>query len=249
MSDWPSGIGRYVFESIDSTNAEAARRVAQGETGPMWLASHQQTAGRGRQGREWRSPPGNLAATYVAPVSGGPAHAALFSFVAALAVMDTFRTLAPQQDIGLKWPNDVLLNRRKASGILLEGLGGAKAQIIAIGIGLNLSHHPQSEAANWPPTSILAETGTAPGFDAALETLAFSLATRIEEFEEDGFAGTREDWLANAVQLNEEITVRLPAGELRGTFAGLDTTGALVLEGADGRRLISAGDVFFPGAK
>ena len=249
MTNWPPGVARYLHDSIDSTNEEAKRLLAVGQVGPLWIAARRQTAGKGRQGRSWSSQPGNLAATYLAPFAGGPADAALLSFVAALAVADTFDNLAPGQNIALKWPNDVLLNGRKACGILLESFGNKDNSLyLAIGIGLNLSHHPGPDSTNWPPTSIEDETGTAPEFGLSLNLLALALSDRLQELSTQGFAATRQAWLGRAAHLGQDIQVRLPRETLTGRFAGLDTTGALVLEQPTGTRLIAAGDVFFPEA-
>ena len=242
-------VDPILYDRIDSTNEEARRRVAAGQPGPVWIAARRQVAGRGRRGRGWSSESGNLAATLLLPVPGGPADAALYSFVAALAVADTLTDLAPEQHVSLKWPNDVLLNGGKASGILLESLGTAgDATLLAVGIGLNLAHHPQPLGANWRPTSVLAETGTAPEFETSLGALVQAMGERIAQMRSVGFAAIRADWLNRAVNLGQEILVRLPKQTLSGRFAGLDSTGALVLEQDTGSRLIAAGDVFFPEA-
>lgn len=249
MTDFHGGVHNFLYDSIDSTNEEGRRRIAAGDLRPMWIAARQQTAGRGRQGRAWSSQPGNLAATYIATCPGELSDAGLLSFAAALAVADTIEVLAPDQQVGLKWPNDVLLNGRKACGILLESFGVHRGYLrIAIGIGLNLKHHPSASESNWPPTSIEREIGAAPDFDAAFSTLADALAVRLRQTAEQGFSAIRTAWLARAIGVGGSIEVRLPRQTLAGRFAGLDITGALVLEQETGRRLISAGDVFFPEA-
>ena len=195
MTAWPPGIDLVTYDSIDSTNLEARRRVDAGACGPIWLASHEQTKGRGRHGRNWTSPPGNLAATYLFPFRGGPAEAARLSFATALAVADTFAALAPEAKIGLKWPNDALLNGRKAAGILLENFGPVPGgSAVAIGIGLNLVHHPPEEDSNWPPTSVARETGRAPDFETALTLLAARMANWLDRQDRDGFAPIRAEW-------------------------------------------------------
>lgn len=240
--------GPFVHDQIDSTNQEARRQAEAGTAGPLWIAAHRQTLGRGRRGRAWTSEPGNLAATLLTHVQGGAAEAALYSFTAALAVADTFEALAPGQDIALKWPNDVLLNRGKACGILLESLATKTSEVtLAIGIGLNLAHSPDAPDAVWPPTSVQAETGETPEFARALNILMDAMAIRMDQHQAQGFASIRADWLARAINLGGDILVRLPNETLRGRFAGLDTTGALMLEVPTGQRLIAAGDVFFPG--
>ena len=242
------GQGPFVHDEIDSTNLEARRQVDAGVKGPLWIAARRQTLGRGRRGRAWSSEPGNLAATLVTPIPGGPAEAGLYSFTAALAVSDTLQVLAPGQDIALKWPNDVLLNRGKACGILLESLAsGVSETTLAIGIGLNLSHSPDAPDAIWPPTSVFAETGQAPEFGHSLNILIDAVSARLQQHRSDGFGRIRKDWLERAINLGGDIEVRLPKETLHGRFAGLDTTGALMLEGPTGQRLIAAGDVFFPG--
>lgn len=247
MSAWPSGTDLATFETIDSTMDEARRRVASGMSGPAWLAARQQTTGRGRQGRIWASPPGNLAATGVFPVNTAPAQAAQLSFVAALAVADVLHTLAPTATVGLKWPNDVLLNGRKSAGILLETLKTTPTGLtIAVGIGLNLLHHPPEAEANWPPTSLLRETGTEPDFDRTLVALAHAMDGWMSIHAREGFAPVRSAWRAKAIQIGGRIEVRLPNRTLTGRFNDLDADGALVLEGPNGTQRVAAGDVFFP---
>lgn len=247
MTVWPAGTELVVFNSIDSTNEEARRRASAGETGPIWLAAKQQTAGKGRQGRNWHSESGNLAATGLFPFKGTPAEAAKLSFVSSLAVADVFSALAPAAEISLKWPNDALLNGKKAAGILLENYGTAPDGTLrlAIGIGLNLLHHPTAEETNWQATSIQAETGIVPDFDIALITLAARLDHWMTAMREEGFQKIRKAWLERAINLGKEISVRLPKETMNGTFGGLDVNGALVLEMPGEVRHISAGDVYF----
>jgi len=249
MTDRPAGRQPVVHETIDSTNAEARRLSDAGETGPLWIAARRQSAGRGRQGRDWSSEPGNLAATLLFSFDGSYGDAAKLSFATALAVADVFGALAPDTEVTLKWPNDVLVNRRKAAGILLENFGpDADGRLrLAIGIGLNLAHYPPAEAANWPPTSIANETGEAPAFDGALMMLAQRLDHWLETAATAGFAKIRRRWLARAINLGGEIEVRLPTTTLTGRFEDLDMDGTLVLDGPAGRQRIAAGDVFFAG--
>ncbi len=247
MSGWPAGTGRVVLDSIDSTNEEARRRVLAGETGPLWIAARRQLAGRGRLARPWSTEPGNLAATLLLPFHGTPAEASRLGFPASLAVADLLDRLAPGARVALKWPNDVLLAGRKASGILLENFGAVPEgwQKLAIGIGVNLAHHPQPGEIRWPATSIAAETGTAPDFDVALTALADRLAHWLDVLAGDGFPAVRAAWLARADRLGEIIDARLPRGTLTGRFAEIDADGALVLETADGTRRVAAGDIYW----
>lgn len=247
MSDRLAGTGRVVLDAVDSTNDEARRRAAAGERGPVWIAALRQLAGRGRERRPWSTEPGNLAATLILPFRGTPGEAARLGFPASLAVAELFESLAPGMHVALKWPNDVLLAGRKASGILLENLGpGADGRLtVAIGIGINLASHPQPGEMRWPATSIAAETGAAPGFSDALDRLAQGMDRWLGLLESEGFDAVRTAWLGRADRLGQMIDARLPRGTLTGRFAAIDADGALVLETADGTRRIAAGDVFF----
>lgn len=247
MTSRPAGIGRIVLDSVDSTNEEARRRAAAGERGPVWIAARRQTAGRGRERRRWSTEPGNLAATLLMPFSGTPAGAARLGFPAALAVADLVHAFAPGVPVTLKWPNDVLLAERKVSGILLENFGPAPdgSLTLAIGIGVNLAHHPDSRETRWPATSLAAETGTAPDFDDALAPLAAGMAHWLGVLDTRGFAPVRAAWLGRADRLGRPIEARLPRGTLRGRFTEIDADGALVLETADGTRRVAAGDVYW----
>ena len=236
-----------MLDAVDSTNDEARRRAAAGEREPVWIAARRQLAGRGRERRPWSTEPGNLAATLLMPFRGTPGEAARLGFPAALAVAELFYHLAPGVSVTLKWPNDVLLAGRKASGILLENLGpGPDGRLtVAIGIGVNLAHHPCPGEMRWPATSVAAETGAAPWFDDTLAKLAQGMDRWLGVLEAQGFEAVRTAWLARADRLGQVIEARLPRGTLTGRFKAIDADGALVLETADGPRRIAAGDVFF----
>lgn len=232
--------------TIDSTSLEAARRAAAGERGPLWLRAGVQTAGRGRQGRAWVSPPGNLHATLLIPVGDDPAKAALHSFAACLAVADCLDALTGAAGrVALKWPNDALLDGRKVAGVLLEsGLGGA-GRWLSIGVGINLAHAPGE--ARWPATSIAEVTGrAAPDPARALDALAAAMDARIRQFALAGFAPIRAEWLARAARLGEVVEARLPGGTLRGVFETLDAQGAMVLRTGASSRRVHAADIHFP---
>lgn len=236
-----------VLDAVDSTNDEARRRFDAGEQGPLWIAARRQLAGRGRERRPWSTEQGNLAATLLLPFRGTPGEAARLGFPASLAVAEVFDALASGTHVALKWPNDVLLSGRKASGILLEnyGAGPDGRLVLAIGIGINLASHPRPGELRWPATSIAAETGRAPEFDDALALLAQGMDRWLGLLEQRGFEAVRAAWLARADRVGQVIEARLPRGTLTGRFSEIDANGALVLETADGTRRIAAGDVFF----
>lgn len=243
MQAWPDGYGRIVLDETDSTNDEARRR-APGLDGPAWIMAYAQTRARGREGRAWAAPRGNLSASLVMPLDGAPAEAATLSFDAALAVADLAGTYAPEAAITLKWPNDVLLDGAKLAGILLESWVAAGRRMLVIGIGVNLASHPPASETRWPATS-LAVHGRAPEPDEALTTLANAFARWQEVRARDGFAAIRAAWVARAAQRGGAIEVRLPQETIPGTFEDVDPDGRLLLRTAAGLRRIAAGDVFF----
>jgi BirA family biotin operon repressor/biotin-[acetyl-CoA-carboxylase] ligase len=231
---------------LDSTSDEAQRRAAAGEPGPLWIAARRQTAARGRRGRAWAAPEGNLSVTCLMRPQGSPAEAALHSFAACLAVAELFDALAPGATVALKWPNDALLNGRKAAGVLLESAGaGARVDWLTVGVGVNLAHHPEPEPGAWPPTSVAAEIGAAPDPETALTLLAARFARWAGRLSAEGFAPLRAAWLARAARLGEKVAARLPRETVEGVFADLDESGALVLAQGGGFRRIQAAEVFF----
>jgi BirA family biotin operon repressor/biotin-[acetyl-CoA-carboxylase] ligase len=244
----PAGYSVAIFDEIDSTNEEARRRAAAGERGPLWIWAKRQTAGRGRRGRAWASPEGNLMATLlVAP--GVPAvEAARLSFVAALAVRDLVAAYAARAAVRVKWPNDVLVDGKKIAGILLESSGQEGVDIVpwlAVGIGVNLVYAPEDTP--YPATFVGAH-GPAPSAAEALAELADAWETRFRVWRVSGFAAIREAWLEVAAGVGQPVEVRLPNETLHGRFETLMPDGALSLLLPSGaRRAVTAGEVFFPG--
>jgi BirA family biotin operon repressor/biotin-[acetyl-CoA-carboxylase] ligase len=245
VTSWPAGYGLKEFDEIDSTNEEARRLAANGERGPIWIVAGRQTAGRGRRGRKWESPVGNLAATLLLNPGKPASECAQLSFVSALAVSDAVASFSPDLDIKVKWPNDVLVNGRKMAGILLESTSqGAEPVFLVVGIGINLKTHPSDT--EFPATS-LAALGLSPPLPRhALLELAGPFAKWYEVWRAEGFSPIRDAWLARAAGLGTRIRARLTNEETMGIFEGIDVTGALLLrETQDRVRTISAGEVFF----
>lgn len=249
VNSWPDGYGRRVLDEVDSTLNEAAR-IAPGLAGPEWIMARVQTAARGRRGRHWSNPAGNLAATLVLPAAGAPAQAALRSFVAALALFDACVAVTGRPDsFALKWPNDVLLNGGKLAGILLESSGqGGGLSYLAIGIGVNLTNAPsgdQVEPRAVRPVSLLSDAGTQVDPETFLTFLAAAYAKHEEQFLTYGFEPIRTAWLARAARLGQTITARTSNSETTGTFETVDAVGNLVLKTARGRVNIPAADIYF----
>ncbi|MER2605611.1 MAG: biotin--[acetyl-CoA-carboxylase] ligase [Siculibacillus sp.] len=232
-----------------STNLEALDRARAGDPGRVWVVAERQSGGRARRGRVWTSEPGNLYATALLIDPCAPRNLPELPFVAATAAARAVARHAAVSGrrVDVKWPNDLLIGGAKISGILLETTrtpSGATA--VAIGIGINCVHHPRDTET--PATDLLAE-----GIDASparlFPDLEYELAAGLALWNRgEGFAGVRAQWLAHAVGLGGRIRVRLVEGEDEGLFEAIDDTGRLILRRDDGTmRLISAGDVFFPG--
>ena len=232
-----------LVEETGSTNADLAAAIRSDDGWPSgrWLVARRQTAGRGRQGREWFDGAGNfMGSTAIAVGEGDPPPASL-SFVAALAVRDAVASaLGEAADVALKWPNDVLLGGGKLSGILLEML---KGQII-IGIGVNLTRAPQLPDRK---TAALADFAAPPVLADFASSLAAHFACRVDAWRNQGLGATLQAFLAASIHAQgSPLTVHDTDGSmLAGSFAGLEESdGGLRLRLADGsERVIRAGDI------
>lgn len=240
----PSFYRLVSHERVASTSDEAKTLAISGAAAGTLVWARMQSAGRGRQGRGWVSPAGNLYASLILRPAVSVAAAAQLSFVAALAVGNACLAQAPEAAIAFKWPNDVLLGGRKLAGILLELQASAAGAIewLVIGIGINLATYPVDVEFK---ATALSATGADAAPDAMLPVLAEAFLDWYERWQEGaGFATIRAAWLARAYGLGQPIRVRLPGSSLDGIFAGLDTDGTLLLDSPAGRRCIAAGEVF-----
>lgn len=229
-------------DEIDSTNEEARRIAARGGFVDQWIAARSQTAGRGRLGRAWVSPQGNLFASALMHVPGGLTDAMRLPFAAGLAVRDAASLLAPDACLELKWPNDVRSGGAKLSGILVESGSGAGGVWAIVGIGVNVTEAP--EAAGQAATCL---AGLAPGTpftaDDMLAALRPAFEARCAQARED-FTSLRADWCAHAEGRDAPMRARVGDDYLEGLFDGLEPDGGLGLRLPNGeRRIIRAGDV------
>jgi BirA family biotin operon repressor/biotin-[acetyl-CoA-carboxylase] ligase len=242
----PEGYRLVCRDSIDSTNEEAKRLARDGAPEGCVVWARQQTAGRGRRGRGWHSPPGNLYVSLILRPDCTVDQAAQLGFAAALAVGQALRVIRPAlEGLSYKWPNDVLLNRRKLAGILLESETAMPARLafLVLGVGVNLMTSPQGT--EFPATSVAEE-----GFGVI--SPALMLEAFVREFERwksrwraQGFAPVRTAWLAAAaIPSGGPMRVRLEAAILQGRFRGIDHEGNLLLDCAGECRRITAGEVF-----
>jgi BirA family biotin operon repressor/biotin-[acetyl-CoA-carboxylase] ligase len=248
------GYRLAVFDQTGSTNAEAMARAREGERGPMWFVTTEQTAGRGRRNRPWIAPRGNLASSILEVMDTPPQAAATLGFAAGLAAQRALREVCAEAsrsnghsraEFLLKWPNDVLAEGKKCVGINLEAetLAGEGFAIV-VGIGTNVVGAP--EGTPTPAISLAAL-----GYQVTAEELFPHLSDAWAEFrgiwdDGRGFAELRKAWLAGAMGLGEAVAIRSGNVTIEGIFETLDEQGCMIVRTPEGRRIpITAGDVHF----
>lgn len=232
-----------VVEKTGSTNADLASALRAGEAVPegAWLIARRQSAGRGRQGREWFDGAGNFMGSCAVRLSDSAPPPASLSFVAALAVRDAAAEALGSGDLlALKWPNDVLLDGGKLSGILLEMVRGH----VIVGVGVNLARAPQLPDRK---TAALSDFAAAPDLEGFAASLSRRFSARLADWRTLGLSVTLQAFLNGSIHAaGSPLTVHDAEGiKLSGSFAGLEESdGALRLRLADGQeRVIRAGDL------
>lgn len=227
------------YQFIPSTNSLALEQIKNHTIDHNHvIIADSQDGGRGRMGRSWVSPVGNLYFSLVVKSPKSITQNGELSFVASLAMMEAISSFNLASDIKLKWPNDILINGYKASGILLESDG----EFVVIGIGVNLNSHPDNTT--YPATDLKNE-----GFEALdkfklLEKFLHNFEILYQKWCDFGFEPIRNLWIKNAFNLNKEINVNLPDKSLKGIFKDLDKNGNLVLNSDNKNILISSGEIF-----
>ncbi|MGF1551860.1 MAG: biotin--[acetyl-CoA-carboxylase] ligase [Paracoccaceae bacterium] len=234
--------------AVASTNDTALALAREGEASGTWVVAERQTAGRGTHGRDWASPPGNLYASRIERPVVATREAALASFAACLAVAETFDALAPSARVALKWPNDALLNGRKAAGVLLraEGRGEALACLI-VGIGVNLAVAPTAtRPGKLPATTVIREGGRPVPPSEALEILSPALTRWLGRLRAEGFPALRDAWLARAFGLGRQVALGPEPEAMRGRFDGIDAEGRLLVTVRGRCHRLTSADLVFP---
>jgi BirA family biotin operon repressor/biotin-[acetyl-CoA-carboxylase] ligase len=233
------------FDSLDSTNTEAARQAASGAPEGLCIVAREQTAGRGRQERVWISPAGaGLYCSILLRPRLEQSAWPLLTLMAAIAVHDALMdACALRTDI--KWPNDIYARERKLCGILCETVETERGRACIVGIGINLSDHAFPEELNNTATSVEALTASAVDAETLLEALLRAVARRYETLEqEDGYAQTLRAWTERSSYAEgRHVRVALAEEILEGTTRGLEPDGALRVETGKEIRIIHAGDV------
>jgi len=253
-----AGYRLAAFDHIGSTNAEALARARDGERGPLWLVTSEQTAGRGRRHRPWIAPRGNLASSILEIIDVSPSVAATLGFAAGLALEAALQKVGveaslrsaglDQMKFSLKWPNDVLAGHQKLAGILLEAEAVADGQLaVVVGIGTNVVAAPEGTPT---PAVSLAALGVHVGAEDLFATLSDCWVEFRGIWDQGrGFGEIRALWLQRAAGLGQPVVVHTGGATVQGMFDTLDESGCMVVLTSDGRRVpISAGDVYFGSA-
>lgn len=245
MTASPNAFCIFRYATLGSTNDQAKRLVDAGFCDRIAIRAERQTAGRGRAGRNWRSLEGNLACSLVVAPEVPATRLSELSFVIAVALRESIAEFLPAAHTPeLKWPNDVLIDGAKLSGILLEVATDARSErpSVIVGVGVNVASAPDDLDR---PAVSLQGLGSEIGAERIFLDLAERFFDRTAEWQTEGLEPIRADWLDHAVGLGEEIVVRTGETERKGIFDSLDESGALILRLADGRiEKVTAGDVF-----
>ena len=245
----PSVYKLIKLDQVSSTNSEAIILAKKGENispdGTLIWAL-QQSQGRGRMGKEWISPPGNVYASLILRPEISLINAAQISFVTALAIYDALGNIGPPgHQIHCKWPNDILLNGRKVAGILLESenkINEKSLDWLIVGIGINVERYPMET--KFPSTSLRSE-GWSNSVEETLQAFARSFLSWTNRWIEDGFDEVRKNWIWRAHGIGEKLKVHSGGKVRTGVFEDLAEDGALLLNQEGKIERITAGEIFF----
>lgn len=233
----------HFFDELGSTNDTAKQMAAEAAPSGTVIIADQQSLGRGRQGNSWVSPKGNLYMSVILREEISAKSTGQLSFLAAVALADTVGKLMRSKHVlQQKWPNDVWVDGKKLSGILLESEYAADTKAmdwIVVGMGVNITAAPEGAIRLKDITDADIDR------DKFLDLLLINLDIRLAQWRSEGFSPIQRDWLRNARALDQDIKVRLPKETFMGTFRGIDESGCLLLEQDGNLKKIASGDVFF----
>jgi BirA family transcriptional regulator, biotin operon repressor / biotin---[acetyl-CoA-carboxylase] ligase len=240
------GYRLVAHDEIGSTNDEAVACARAGDPGKLWIVVRAQNRGRGRQGRQWTSPPGNLYTSLLLLDAVPPPQAPELGFVVGIALARALRFLtADDPRLRIKWPNDILFEGAKLAGILLESVRLADGRLACvIGIGVNCASSPSDVP--YKVTSLETVLGRAITPQDVLSTLSVEFIRWLEVWSAGaGFDKIRAEWLALAAGIGAPIKVVMPTRVLEGLFRTIDETGRLIIETPEAVMAVEAGDIFF----
>ncbi|WP_434732594.1 biotin--[acetyl-CoA-carboxylase] ligase [Wolbachia endosymbiont of Zygogramma bicolorata] len=235
------GFHIHHYKEVSSTNEEALDLIDKGISNETVIIADKQTEGRGRTGKSWISPEGNLYASLIINQETDVSKLTELTFVTALAVGNTLLSFISDSNVQHKWPNDILIDGKKISGILLEKRSNSNWLII--GIGINVNHAPL------PGTTCISNYGESVSNIDLLKELIINFNKLRKQWLFDGFYAIREMWLKKAFKMNKQISVKLADKLYEGIFADIDKSGKLVLQQKDGSLIyFDAGELFIDNA-
>ena len=239
-----------ILDTIDSTNSHAMRLIQQGKLSlqPGQYSIHlaeQQSDGKGRRGRQWISPFGqNIYLTMVRLIDTGVIATEGITLAVGLAIIRALSELEVP-GLGVKWPNDILVEGRKLAGILLEISGDISGICqLTIGVGINVRNQPESmEQVSQPWTDLYQVTGKAMNRNLLVSQVVCHIMSALKEFENNGLKSFIAEWQDNDVMKDQQVELVTTRSSVQGIARGISETGALLLETSQGMQVINGGEV------
>ncbi|MDN5248139.1 MAG: biotin--[acetyl-CoA-carboxylase] ligase [Wolbachia endosymbiont of Tyrophagus putrescentiae] len=213
------GFNIYHYKEVVSTNTEALDLISKGISDEIVVIADKQTGGKGRAGKTWLSPEGNL---YASLIINQVQRLTEFTFISALAVGNTLLSLISNINLQYKWPNDVLIDSQKISGILLERQ--FNSSFLVIGIGINIVYAPL------PNSTCISNYGISISNMDLLKRLIINFNRLRQMWLSGGFCVIKELWLQRAFKLNEQVSIKFSDKLYKGVFTDINECGKLVLQ-------------------
>lgn len=242
-----AGRAEVEFKPVTgSTNADAMALAAAGTTPPVVITTECQSAGRGRRGRQWRSPYGaNLYLSVLYQLGGGFSSLGGLSLAAGVAASRALAELAPDLDLGLKWPNDLYVGGAKLGGVLIELAGEMEGQVqVVVGVGINVAMpDSQASAIDQAWTDLQRACVARPSRTALAVAVARALVDMLDRFAKEGFAPFMAPFHERDLCWNQPVVVQAPAGNRSGIARGVAEDGSLRVEVNGETQYVRGGEV------
>ncbi|WP_342271400.1 biotin--[acetyl-CoA-carboxylase] ligase [Candidatus Tisiphia endosymbiont of Parasteatoda lunata] len=232
---WQKKYNLLIFDEIDSTSCEAVRMAKTCPDGSYVILAKNQTKSRGRNSKIWHSSLGNLHVSILLNHKINLSYIPQLSFVMAIVVYKTINSLSVRSEnsIKLKWPNDVLINDKKVSGILLESISINDNNYLIIGVGINVKGSPLN--IDQLATNLSDENIEVKDLEYLLELLMINFEKYFSRWKQEGFSKIRQYWLKRAYKLGKMVTVNDGNTKISGIFKDIDENGSIRIQLASGQ--------------